>query len=225
MTRAYERPDRTTRAGTLALVGGALCLDFANTVDWHASAEHQQDYLVAYPDLVAWSQHAGILTEDEAQALLAEAARRPERAAAALARAIALREALYRVFVAVTRGEPAADDGLALLNAAVADALARLRLRPEGDGFGWAWASEGATLERMLWPVARSAAELLTSPRLGRVRQCAGGPCGWLFLDTSKNGSRRWCSMAGCGNRAKARRHYARRRLPERPAPPEPEAR
>ncbi len=84
---------------------------------------------------------------------------------------------------------------------------------PAGGGFAWEWDAGGDVLARPLWALARSAADLLTSPRLSRVRECPGEDgCGWLFLDTSKNGSRRWCSMQGCGSRAKARRYAGRRR-------------
>jgi predicted RNA-binding Zn ribbon-like protein len=83
---------------------------------------------------------------------------------------------------------------------------------PTQPGFAWTWPDEEELdLARLLWPVARSAAELLTSPDRQLVRECLGDNCGWLFLDTSKNHRRTWCSMQGCGNRAKARRHYARR--------------
>lgn len=90
--------------------------------------------------------------------------------------------------------------------------MGQARVLAVGPGFAWTWPEEAADLARPLWPVARSAAELLTSPDLGRVHECLGDNCGWLFLDTSRNRRRTWCSMEGCGNRAKARRHYARRR-------------
>jgi predicted RNA-binding Zn ribbon-like protein len=86
------------------------------------------------------------------------------------------------------------------------------RLIPGANGaLAWDWEDEGGSADLMLWPIARSAADVLTSPReLARVRQCPGAGCGWVFLDETKNRSRRWCDMDVCGNRAKARRHYAR---------------
>lgn len=203
-------------AGRLKLIGGELCLDFANTVDWHAS-DHPREFLTSYADLVAWGQHVGILTAQEAEGLLREASRRPAEAEAALARAIALREAIYRIFSAVVTGaRPAASD-LDILNAALREALAHMRIDPTPDGFAWAWAEAEAALARVLWPVARSAGELLTSAALGRVRRCADQDCGWLFLDRSRNRSRRWCDMKDCGNRAKARRHYRQVKKSSRP--------
>ena len=144
--------------------------------------------------------------------LLELATAQSERAASVLARAIRLREALYRMFSALARDAQVAPDDLSILNGALAEAHNRLRLgaAPAFDRFGWVWSGADDALDRMLWPIARSAAELLTAPELARVRECAGQPCGWLFLDASRNHSRRWCSMAGCGNRAKAKRHYER---------------
>lgn len=136
-----------------------------------------------------------------------------------LEQAIALRETLYRICVAVAgQRTPAAND-IALLNAALAKAMARLQLvATEGD-WRWAWADGEDALDRMLWPVVWSAAELLTSEARWRVRVCADEQCGWLFLDMSRNRSRRWCAMEDSGNRAKARRHYRRTRGTAAPAP------
>ena len=203
-------------AGNLALLGGRLCLDFANTVDWR-TGEHPQEWLTSYADLVAWSEHAGIVTESEAHHLRDFAARHPTAASAALEQAIALREAIYRIFSAIVdERSPEATD-VATLNDALSEALSRLRVTPTVGGFTWQWASNEDSLDQMLWPVARSAAELLTADDLSRVQMCAGDDCGWLFFDTSKNRSRRWCSMEDCGNRAKARRHYRRQRALQEP--------
>ncbi len=193
------------------LLAGRLCLDFANTADWHAGPQ-PEERLTSYEALVAWSERAGILSGDEAERLLGEAERRPQEAEAVLRRAVSLREAIYRLFAALAHGRPVDEADLAELNAALAAALPGLRVVQEGGNFAWAWAAASGDLERMLWPVVRSAADLLTSADLARVRQCAGDPCGWLFIDSSRNHSRRWCDMADCGNRAKARRHYQRRR-------------
>ena len=212
-----ENPGADVDAATLPLRGGRLCLDFANTVDWHAGAQHGQEYLTSYAELVAWGRHAGILAGDEAHTLMREAARHAERAQAALDQAIALREVIYRVFSALAHGRSVDTGDLVALNAALVDAYAHLRLRAGTPHFSWTWEPDGPALERVLWPVACSAGELLTADELERVRECAGDLCGWLFLDASKNHSRRWCDMAGCGNRAKARRHYARGRRSSAP--------
>ena len=200
-----------TKASTLKLLGGRLSLDFVNTADWHAS-DHPVEFLTSYPDLVAWSQHVGILTNHQAQRLLKEAARRPVDASAVLERAITLREAIYRIFSAISRGRPPQAADLATFNVELSGALAQSRIVSTAEGFTWDWADAEDTLDWMLWPVAHDAAGLLTSEELDRVGQCADDRCGWLFLDTSRNRSRRWCSMEACGNRAKVRRHYERKR-------------
>lgn len=188
---------------------GSLPLDFANTVSGRTGAQ-RRDRLRDYRDLVAWGRQGGLLTDGEAGELLARAERRPEQAATVFARAIALREAIYRILAASAR-PPADDSDLATLNRELAHALGHLRVLPGANGFAWGW-EDGAALDRVLWPVARAAAELLASDELARVRACAADWCGWLFVDRSRAGRRQWCDMRTCGNRAKARRHYARTR-------------
>jgi predicted RNA-binding Zn ribbon-like protein len=197
---------------TWNLLGGHLSLDFANTADWHAS-DQPEELLTSYAKFVSWSRQAGVLTEKQAKRLLREAADRPDEATAILKRAIALREATYEIFAAVAHEQSPQATDLATLNSALSEALARSQIAPMETGFGWQWAGEEDALDRPLWSIARSAADLLTSDDLQRVGQCADDRgCGWLFLDTSRNHSRRWCSIEDCGNRAKARRHYERKR-------------
>jgi predicted RNA-binding Zn ribbon-like protein len=195
-----------THAGNVRLIGGRLCLDFVNTVDCHTSAR-PKEYLVSYAALVAWGGHAGLLQNQAAAALLAEAARHPAEAAVALAVATRLRAALYRIFTGA-----AVPDDVAALNRVLADERRQARVAQTTSGFTWDWALDESRLDQLLWPIACSAAELLTSADLALVRECEGERCSWLFLDTSRNRTRRWCSMEDCGNRAKARRYYAQRK-------------
>lgn len=199
--------DRENPFAQKELAGGHLALDFANTVGQH-EPEFLSEWLAEYGDLVWWSLRAGTADEAAAEALFAAARAHPGEAERVFARALALREAIYRVFASVGGGAPASAGDLRTLNAELAAAGAHLRVEQTGEGFGWGW--EGDGLDRVLWPVARAAAELLTSGDLGRIGQCAGERCQWLYLDTSRNHSRRWCVMSDCGNRAKARRHYHR---------------
>ena len=203
--RSYEQ--------TLTLRAERLCLDFANTVNWHASP-HPVEELKDYDDLVAWATRVGLLTERQAQHLRQEAARRPEEAAEVLDRAQLTREAIYHLLSAEARGQAGDPAAVATLNDALAEAMAHARLNVTAEGFAWDWAgADPAALDQMLWPVVQSAVDLLTSPELDRVGECADDRgCGWLFLDMTKNRSRRWCDMRDCGNRAKARRHYAKRK-------------
>ena len=203
--------DKQRHAGNLELVGGHLCLDFANTVSTRGEAT-RREYLSRYDDLVGWARHAQILTKPEAEALLYSAARHPGLAAAVLERAVALRETIYRVFLAVVEDRDPEGTDLAAMNAAIREASSRLEVAPSAGGFEWTWVLDEDELDRVLWPIVGSAANLLTSAELGRVRQCARRGCDWLFVDLSKNQSRRWCSMELCGSRVKSRRYYRRRK-------------
>lgn len=207
-----------------SLVGGRLCLDFVNTVrarmlesasdGANSSAESVLgERLLSYDALLRWGVLAGALESGEADELAREAGERPAEAAEVLKRSVALREATYRIFrAAIDGGSPAPDD-MVVLDSAVRIARTRERLVARGPfPLEWEWNAKNGALDRVLWPVARSAAELLTSGDLERVGQCPGEECGWLFLDTSRSGRRRWCSMADCGNIAKVRRFRERQR-------------
>ena len=189
--------------------GGWLCLDFANTIGSRVN-EDSVDKLAGYQELVAWSIEKGALTPDDAERLNQEAFQRPAEAEVVFHRAIDLREAIYRIFAAAADGRPPRMGDLPILNAAIALAQTRRQLVYTPAGFQWVWIPEQDRLDPMLWPVALSAGELLTSARLSRVKECANDTCSWLFVDMSRNRSRRWCDMSDCGNRAKARRHYHR---------------
>ncbi|MGH3176192.1 MAG: CGNR zinc finger domain-containing protein [Streptosporangiaceae bacterium] len=196
------------------LIGGALGLDFVNTVDpRHASG--RREYLDSYSALVAWGSHAGVIDSEQGERLREAATAQPAEAGRVLSRAIGLREALYPLFSRAGRGPRPAGDDLGVLQAEVTCALGHFRVAWSPAGFGWEWDQASSGLDRMLWPVAWSAAELLVQGPLERIRECPGqDTCGWLFLDLSKNASRRWCDMRVCGNRAKARRHYERTLAP-----------
>ena len=200
--------DIKSEAETHRLIGGALCLDMANTLNGHGKpAGHE--YLKDYHDLAVWCRRAGILPDHDAECLIGEAARQPAQAAAAFERAIALRETIYRIFSAIAHGAPPGAADLAALNEARSEALAHSQIAPTTGGFAVDWTDKVA-LDWVLRPIALSAAELLTSGNRDPIRACAGQGCDWLFLDASRNHMRRWCTMDECGNRSKARRFYAR---------------
>jgi predicted RNA-binding Zn ribbon-like protein len=191
------------------LLGGHLALDFANSLDGRGSAR-ERDRLTDYPALVAWALAAGAADRGEAADLRAYADWAPGSAAQALAEAKALREAVYRAAAAIASGAAPEPADLDALNRRLAPILSETRLSATPAGLAPAWGGGPDALERVLWPVARAAFELLSGAAAGRLRQCAGADCRRLFLDRSKNGSRRWCAMSDCGNLAKARRHRAR---------------
>ena len=193
------------------LTGGLLCLDFANTVD-DRTDEHPQEHLVGYDDLVEWSKQAQVLSEQEARRLLEKAAKRVSEADSILKRAVEVREAIFRIFKAVAEERPPDNEDLVLLSTLVAEAQKHAQILPGTHGFHWDWVGTGSELDCMLWSVVQSAADFLTSDELDTVRVCASDTCNWLFIDTSKNHSRRWCNMKSCGNREKARRFYSRKK-------------
>lgn len=203
-------PEHTVQLATLELLGERLCLDFVNTVDPRVGPR-QRDYLLSFADLVAWSVRAGSLTEVQADETMRVAAKQPDRADGVFRQAIALRETLYRIFIAVAERRAPSTDDLAALHEAYTQVVARARLIAAPAGVAWEWPAASDALDQLLAPVVRSAVESLTSPEAQRIKVCPGlGDCGWLFLDASKSGRRRWCSMRDCGSRAKMRRYYAR---------------
>lgn len=207
---------RTPSGFQFELSGGALCLDFINTRD-ERPTEQPKELLTSYGDLVRWARQAGAVTRRQGEALEKHAGRRPREALAVLERARSVREKLFALFSDPAAGRRLSGKRIQSLNAPLAAALARQRLAPgKKEGAEWTW-SESPDLDRMLWPVLRSAGDLLTSEDLARVRECAADSCAWLFVDRSKNRSRRWCDMTVCGNRDKVRRHRQRRRRSRRP--------
>lgn len=197
------------RAGRLPLVAGALCLNFTNTASGRGS-ETFQDYLKTYGDLLAWSLHVGAIAAERAAELAELARRRPGPARRALNLALALREALHAVGTAIAAHEPPPPSAIAELERAMSHAARAGRLVWDGTHFTWGLDRAPLRLEMPLWPIIRSAGEMLLGAPLDRLKTCAGPHCGWLFLDTTRNGRRRWCEMEVCGSRAKMRRYRRR---------------
>jgi predicted RNA-binding Zn ribbon-like protein len=197
-------------------VGGRLCLDFINTVGGRVGANVLRDKLANYHDLLEWSRLAGIANPTGSRNLARLSASHRQHAEATLARAVLLREALYRIFKSAIEGRRPRPADLDTLSRELRVARAHERLTHTRGAFGWTFEDEPA-LDRILWPISLSAAELLISSDLPRLRQCGGEECGWMFLDTSRNRSRQWCDMKDCGNRAKVRRFRKRQQRSPRP--------
>ncbi len=201
------------------LVAGVRCLDFVNTVgDRTGQWQYVRNYLQRYEDVVAWGEQSSILASANAAELRALAEHHPHAAEQAFQRALNLREALQAVFAAVAAGQPIDRDPLSSLDGVLRPVLSMSTLVAQPNAALCQWEFHPSAphapdaFDRVIWSVARSAADLLTSADLAHVRQCALENCGWLFLDLSKNKSRRWCAMMMCGNRNKARRHRASRK-------------
>jgi predicted RNA-binding Zn ribbon-like protein len=195
----------------LKIVSGDPALDLVNTV----GDDRVPDPLDGYRSFAEWAARVGVIDEAAAGRLAARGHERPARAERALAEARSLRavmDAVFRPLATAPGGPPATVGGrpppeaLARLVALAGAAIERGRLVPAEDGFGLAWG--GDHLERPLWPLAAAALDLLRSGPLDRLKACEG--CPWLFLDISRNHSRRWCSMDDCGSRSKMRHYRAR---------------
>lgn len=194
-------------------VGGSPAADLVNTVTWLPGAL-VHECLTSYERLTDWAQGAGVISAAQARRLRADAKARPVEARAALDEARLVRWTLQRVLTALARGQPiggALDD----FNALLADASRRLEFREHTErgkpGVAPAFRGFGEHLASPLWPVIRAAAELVTSPDVARLRVCANQECGWVYVDRSRNGLRRWCEMETCGTSAKTSRRRARR--------------
>jgi predicted RNA-binding Zn ribbon-like protein len=192
-----------------AFLGGRLCLDFVNTVDPREPAGH--DFLPRYASLLTWATAARVLDEQRMRRAMAARRATPDEAVKAHTEAIASRETLYRVLRAAIARRPPSRHDSEILMAGAAHLQTRRRLRSVRGNWRWDWA-EDDPLRLPYLIVLADALDLLTGEEVNRLGVCAGQPCGWLFVDATKNHSRRWCSMAGCGNRAKTRRHYQRLR-------------
>jgi predicted RNA-binding Zn ribbon-like protein len=206
-----ERPDvNEDRLAGLSLIGGRSSLDFVNTEGGTRSSS--PDRVQDYGDLARWRAYAGVIGEGEAGRLLDLAGADPRAATRVHARAIEFREALFRILDATLRGEPATAEDRAILDREVAEALAHQRLVPHDGHFDWEIVEDVTRMDRILWILAADAADLLASEQLARVKKCCGDQCEWVFVDESRNRSRRWCEMSDCGNRAKQRRYQRRQK-------------
>ena len=190
-------------------IGGELCLNFVDRANWQNS-ERPVRFFGSYSDLIDWAQSMGILTKKEADRLQRQSREHEQEAADVMEQAMSIQDAIYHIVSASIKGKAAPPRDLEILNTAFLRALPYQRVIFTKGAFQWAWITDEDRLDRVLWPILRSTADLLTSDHIDRVKKCGG--CGWLFLDTSKNASRRWCTMSVCGNRDKARRYQQRKR-------------
>jgi predicted RNA-binding Zn ribbon-like protein len=199
--------DPESLKGAYEIESGVACLDFANTLSWRL-CEKSHEWLKNYENLLEWAILAGIIKEEETQDEEFQIRGSAGEIKQQLARAIRLREAIYRIFSAISGGRQTKEADLQIINQEVLQACKQLFIAQSGNRYAWQWVNGTALHDRILGTVARSAVDLLTSNDLERVGECQGDGCGWLFIDNSKNHTRRWCSMNDCGNRAKARKHY-----------------
>jgi predicted RNA-binding Zn ribbon-like protein len=200
-----------SRAGSLALIGGELAFDFTNTSSGRGWPTHQE-HLRSAENVVAWARHAKLVGPADGEWLRGAVAADKALARRLLQRALDLREALHAIGVAVAAGDAAPAPEVARLAKEHAACVACAQLTPDGARYVWSWIPREAPVEALLGPIALSALATLGQADLTRVKRCEGEKCGWLFFDTTKNKSRRWCEMEICGNRAKQKRLGARLR-------------
>jgi predicted RNA-binding Zn ribbon-like protein len=192
-------------------IGGDPALDLVNTVDW-TSRGPENDRLTDFGRLISWAEGAGIVSSKAAAALRKRAAARPGEAAAAHHHALETRAALARLFGRMAAGRAGSRD-LHDFNRLLGPPLEQMRLLPAttpgGQELQLGWEEKENRLESVVWPVLWSAARLLTSDEATQIRVCGGEDCGWMYVDRSRNGLRRWCQMETCGTREKSRKRAA----------------
>ena len=193
-------------------VGGALCIDFANTYSIEDDGT-VFDVFKTFPQFIKWAELAQIITVNEAEKFFLRSQEEPAAISQLLVEIKTLRQILHSIFFAIADGVNPPQEAVAELNSKIAMVYSKLQLEPRERRYDWTWADWSEELAAPIWPIVRSAAELLNSTELIRTRQCSNETCSWLFVDKSKNHSRRWCDMEVCGNRAKAKKHYRKTRV------------
>lgn len=195
-------------------IGGSIPLDFVNSgaVRVREDDKNPLDYrilkdkLESYQELVTWAQKSGIIDEKAARKLHHYASKNKQTAEDIFLKAIVLREAVYRILISLLNGLQPEEEDVEELRSVCVSAREHQKLIFDSDKFRWDLDLENPAPGSINWQIALSASELLTSDKLHRIKQCPGENCGWLFLDSSKNGSRQWCDMKDCGNLAKVRK-------------------
>ena len=190
----------------LNILGERAAIDFTNTIDWRGR-EDSIEYLNSYEDLVDWARRIELINQSTATELKRRAAQNPDKAIESLQRAREFREAAYRVLYRLSLNEAPEHRDVELIDAEMQQMSMHLRLDLEEKQLTLI---DEIDLDYVLRLIVKDTVDLLTSDQLNRVKRCQSDECGWLFIDTSKNNSRKWCNMNSCGNRAKARRHYKR---------------
>lgn len=208
-------PISLMKINSIRLVGGMAVLDFLNSCNGRrpgTSLREVTDNLLSLEDVIYWFHHARIISADELSHYLSLVSTSPFQQSRAHEQLISFRESLYQLFFPIAEGRRISGETLNVLNQALVETAPYRQLEPAGFESIWVW-RRSATVEDMtaslIGRLAVQAADLLTSPDLVRLKICGTLACDWLFLDTSKNGRRRWCQMSVCGSREKAKKATA----------------
>jgi predicted RNA-binding Zn ribbon-like protein len=201
---------RNPRIDQIRLDGGILCLDFVNTIPDRVDGTNR-DNLTSFSDLIYWAKKAGVLQPAEMLSLeKAAQAGGDKKAREFFTEALSLRSLIYSIFQPISQGQKVKTGDIDALNASVASYRNFLEITPSKEGFIEKWNFTRDNFLSITAPIIKSARELLLSDKLRRLKECPN--CGWLFLDTTKNGKRRWCSMEDCGSNVKALEYYYRKK-------------
>jgi predicted RNA-binding Zn ribbon-like protein len=193
----------------LRLDGGVLCLDFVNTIPDRKDGSNR-DHLGSYNDLIYWARKSKVINGATFTALEKAGAARERSAKDHFNQALQLRDLIYRLFYPLSQQAKVKTADLDAFNKAMSRYAANLIIVPSEDGFSQKWEYEAAHFQLITAPIMKSVQDLLLSDKLVRIKECPS--CGWLFLDTTKNGKRRWCSMEDCGSNVKALQYYYRKK-------------
>jgi len=193
-----------------------LCIDFVNTLSWRGR-EVSTEKLINYSDLIRWGRQVGIITAQDTLKLFKKAEQHPADGKKVLRGAVDLRETIYRIFAAIIENQKPTKEDLDAFNKYLSKAMVHSQIINTQKGFRWDASGDKSKMEWVLNPIIRSAADLLVSDELKKLKSCSDPMCRWLFLDISRNQSRRWCDMKDCGNRAKARRFYQKKQMTKNP--------
>ena len=199
-----------TKGPAFELIGGHPALDLVNTLDWRFRESGPEDFLTSYNDLVRFVEQSGLLPASRARQLLRSI---PEVKAEGVVKAVReLREAAANTLYAAVNGRSPQASSMAQLEGFFKEASGRVQLRWTGSRLAQELPQSTPLPALPLWMLSLSTFEFMTSEEMHLLRECRNPECRWLFMDTSKNHTRRWCDMKICGNRMKARRFKAQHR-------------
>jgi predicted RNA-binding Zn ribbon-like protein len=198
------------------LDAGHPALNFVNTLEWRGSSS-PNDLLMEISNFIEWALAAELVDAGGANAIRVHVKKHPRVSQQSFKRIVAARELFYRIFSSIAQDDEPIESDLLGFNKILSDANSQVKLVKQSGSYQWSWEYDALSLDVVLWMLARAAAELLTSSDIQRLGECADDRgCAYIFIDVSRNHSRRWCSMEGCGNRAKAQRHYRRKENPKK---------
>ncbi|QMU29097.1 CGNR zinc finger domain-containing protein [Adhaeribacter radiodurans] len=194
---------------TIPFDGGVLCLDFINTIR-NRKVTSLHNYLATYQNFIIWCSRIQQWPEEWLNNLYTYSQEQPAKAKVALHNILATRENMYAIFSAIA-AEAIPDAGeIAIFNQHLTTALSQVALTFENTQYTVLVRMQENDLERPLKTILYSAYQTLTQTDRKKIKECA--ECGWLFLDTTKNGKRQWCNPGYCGSTSKARRYYHRKK-------------